>query len=54
MTNDELAATYWLETCTALRAEIELLKKTVARLEDSRDTWKALSEAWQWLAENKS
>jgi hypothetical protein len=54
MTSDELAATYWVETCTNLRAEIELLRKMLKTLEDSRDTWKALSEAWQWLAENKA
>jgi prefoldin subunit 5 len=45
---------YMREQLKVLRAEIALLNKTVARLEDSRDTWKALSEAWQWLAENKT
>ena len=45
---------YMREQLKVLRAEIALLNKMVARLEDSRDTWKALSEAWQWLAENKT
>ena len=51
---DEVLTNYLRDRCTTLRAEIELLRKQVTRLEDSRDTWKALSEAWQWLAENKN
>jgi prefoldin subunit 5 len=45
---------YMREQLKVLRAEMDLLNKTVARLEDSRDTWKALCEAWQWVAENKA
>ena len=37
-----------------LRAEIAVLRKQVARLEDSIETWKALSNGWQFLAENKT
>ncbi len=42
---------YLRDQCNVLRAEIELLRKQVARLEDGKETWKALSEAWQCLAE---
>ena len=37
-----------------LREEIDLLRKSVARLEASIDTWKALAAAWQFLAESKT
>ncbi len=39
--------------CRTLRAEIELLREQITRLEASRDTWKNLAAAWEWLAENK-
>jgi hypothetical protein len=42
------------ETNQNLRAEIELLRKQVARLEASLDTWKALATAWEFLAESKT
>ena len=52
MGNEQLID-FMRDQCNVLRAEIELLRKQVANLEDNRDTWKALSEAWRWLVENK-
>ncbi len=36
-----------------LRAEKELLEKRYADLEASRETWRKLAQAWEWLAENE-
>jgi hypothetical protein len=36
-----------------LRAEKALLEKRYAELEASRETWKKLAAAWEWLADNK-
>jgi len=36
-----------------LRAEKALLEKRYADLEASRETWRKLAQAWEWLAENK-
>jgi len=40
------------ETNQSLRDEIELLRKQIERLEESRNTWKALTEAYRILAES--
>jgi hypothetical protein len=42
------------ETNQNLRDEIEMLRKQVQRLEESRDTWKALTEAYRILAESQT
>jgi cell division septum initiation protein DivIVA len=42
------------ETNQGLRDEIEMLRKQVQRLEESRDTWKALTEAYRILAESQT
>jgi uncharacterized protein (DUF2225 family) len=36
-----------------LRAEKALLEKRYKDLEASRETWKKLAAAWEWLADNK-
>jgi hypothetical protein len=36
-----------------LRAEKALLEKRCERLEESRETWQKLAQAWEWLAENR-
>jgi hypothetical protein len=36
-----------------LRAEKALLEKRYADLEASRETWRKLAQAWEWLADNK-
>jgi len=36
-----------------LRAEKALLEKRYADLEASRETWRKLAQAWEWLAENE-
>ena len=51
MMDDQQLIDYLRAECNTLRAEIELLRKKIARLEDGKETWKALSEAWQCLAE---
>jgi prefoldin subunit 5 len=37
-----------------LRAEIAVLRKQITRLENSIETWKALANGWQFLAESKT
>ncbi len=54
MTDEINMIEFMRETNQNLRAEIEMLRKQVQRLEESRDTWKALTEAYRILAENQT
>jgi hypothetical protein len=54
MTDEINMIEFMRETNQNLRAEIELLRQQNKRLEESRDTWKALTEAYRILAESQT
>ena len=46
--------TFLRGTNQILRDEIELLRRQIARLEDSKQTWQALAEAYRILSESQT